>query len=61
MRGCALLFDHLEGAEQEATVAGLVWVANEVSVQLLVTFQCDATLRFVVILKIATTKNDHFD
>ena len=44
------LFDHLKGAKEVASVASLVWVADKVGVQLLVAFQCDATLGLVIIL-----------
>ena len=45
------LFDHLKGAKEVASVASLVWVADEVSVEFLVTFKCDSTLGFVLFLK----------
>ena len=42
---------HLKGAEQVAGVARLVGVADELSVELLVASQGDATSLLVVILK----------
>ena len=49
--GWFALLNDFKWAEEVTTVAGLVWVADEVSVEFLVTFQCDSTLGFVLFLK----------
>lgn len=43
--------DDLEGAKEEASVASLVRVANEVGVKLLVTFKGDSSLLLVIIVQ----------
>ena len=49
--GWFALLNDFKWAEEVTTVASLVWVADEVSVEFLVTFKCDSTLGFVLFLK----------
>ena len=58
--GWFALLNDFKWAEEVTTVAGLVWVADEVSVEFLVTFQCDPTLGFVLFLKFLPKQKSKF-